>query len=148
MKINIGEKIRILRKERKITQKELAQALDTSASAIGMYEQNRREPDNATIIKLAQFFRVSSDYLLGLSELPRAPFIPFSDHELKVIDAYRSQPEIQPAVDRLLGIEAEGKILLWSAADSSNNEQRRIIYMEKERWDKLKNTPETDDPLI
>ena len=66
--MNIGNKIKFLRKKNKLTQKQLAQVLDTSASTIGMYEQNRREPDIDTIIKMCIKFRVSPDYLLEKEE--------------------------------------------------------------------------------
>ena len=59
-----GENLRYLRKGEKLTQTELAKALGISASAIGMYEQNRREPDDETLIKLCQYFDVPSDYFI------------------------------------------------------------------------------------
>lgn len=47
------------------TQAELAVALDMAPSTVGMYEQGRREPDADTLAKIAQYFSVSIDYLLG-----------------------------------------------------------------------------------
>lgn len=57
--------LRRLRKEQKMNQKQLAALVGVSASAIGMYEQGRREPDHATLQKLAEVLHVSVDYLLG-----------------------------------------------------------------------------------
>ena len=54
-----------LRAQKGITQTDLAKSLGVSASTIGMYEQGRREPDNETLIAIANFFRVTTDYLLG-----------------------------------------------------------------------------------
>lgn len=62
--MTFGNKIKILRKKFKITQSELAKALDVSTGAVGLWEINRREPDTITLIKLAKFFNVSVDYLL------------------------------------------------------------------------------------
>lgn len=62
----IGEQIRLYRKRSKITQSELASRLKISASAIGLYEQNRREPDIGTIVKLAECFNVTVEELLGI----------------------------------------------------------------------------------
>lgn len=59
-----GNKLKKLRKDRNLKQEELANLLNISASTIGMYEQGRREPDNATLKKIANFFEVSTDYLL------------------------------------------------------------------------------------
>lgn len=65
MKNQIGITIKSLRKKLGMTQSELAVKLGISSSAVGMYEQGRREPDNSTILKLCSFFGISSDYLLG-----------------------------------------------------------------------------------
>lgn len=59
-----GNKLRQIRENKGLLQKEVADALKISTSTIGMYEQNRREPDNETLKKIANFFGVSTDYLL------------------------------------------------------------------------------------
>ena len=66
-------KLKELRLDKQITQAELSKALQISASAIGMYEQGRRQPDYATLSKIASYFNVTTDYLLGLSDHPHAP---------------------------------------------------------------------------
>lgn len=65
----IGDTIKELRDEKDIKQKELALYLGVSPSTIGMYEQNRRTPDSEMILKLSDFFNVSTDYLLGKSTI-------------------------------------------------------------------------------
>ena len=59
-----GRKLKSLRENNGLLQKELADKLNISPSTIGMYEQNRREPDNETLKKIAEYFKVSTDYLL------------------------------------------------------------------------------------
>lgn len=59
-----GNKLRKLRENKGLLQKQLGDALSISPSTIGMYEQGRREPDNLTLRKIANFFEVSIDYLL------------------------------------------------------------------------------------
>lgn len=63
--MTIGERIKELRREKGIKQSELAEALHISPSTIGMYEQNRRGIDSKTLISIAMYFQVSTDYLLG-----------------------------------------------------------------------------------
>lgn len=62
-------RLKALREEKKLTQKELAEALDlNSKSTITNYEQNVREPDFQTLIKIATYFGVTTDFLLGLTK--------------------------------------------------------------------------------
>lgn len=61
----LGNRIKALREELGLKQEELANKMSVSPSSIGMYETNKREPNNELILKLAQFFNVSTDYLLG-----------------------------------------------------------------------------------
>ena len=65
----LGNRIKILREELGLKQEELANKMSVSPSSIGMYEINKREPNNELILKLAQFFGVSTDYLLGKSDI-------------------------------------------------------------------------------
>lgn len=59
-----NNKLITLRKKNKLSQEQLAEKLNVSPSAIGMWEQGRRQPDNETIREIAQLFNVSTDYLL------------------------------------------------------------------------------------
>ena len=60
----MGARIAALRKETGLSQAELAQRLQISASAMGMYEQGRREPSAQMLVELAQTLGVTTDYLL------------------------------------------------------------------------------------
>jgi len=60
----IGFRLRNLREEINLTQKELSQLLKLTPGAIGLYEQGRRTPDCTTLGKLADFYNVSVDYIL------------------------------------------------------------------------------------
>ena len=61
----LGARIASLRKEAGLSQAELARLLKISASAVGMYEQGRREPSGDMLLALARVFHVSVDYLLS-----------------------------------------------------------------------------------
>ena len=60
----MGARIAALRKESGLSQAELAEKLQISASAMGMYEQGRREPSGQMLVSLAQTLGVTTDYLL------------------------------------------------------------------------------------
>jgi transcriptional regulator with XRE-family HTH domain len=70
--LNIGNRIADLRSERKLTQEELALKLGITRAALSHYENNRREPDHETTQKVADFFNVTIDYLLGRSNDPKS----------------------------------------------------------------------------
>ena len=72
----------------------------------------------------------------------------FSNHEKKIIEAYRNNPDLQATIDRILGVQQEGQVLLWAAAQSEDNHAPKVIYMSKERWNKIQSAPDTDDPLL
>ncbi len=59
-----GERIRALRKQAGLKQSELGRKLGISASAIGMYENNRRVPPRQILLQLCDIFHVTADYLL------------------------------------------------------------------------------------
>ena len=61
----LGARIAALRRQRSISQAELAGALRISPSAVGMYEQGRREPSIEILIALAEEFGVTLDYLVA-----------------------------------------------------------------------------------
>ena len=69
----IGDRVRVMRQRRGIRQGELAQRIHASANAINMLEVGLiTNPHADRIVALAQALECSADYLLGLSEDPRA----------------------------------------------------------------------------
>lgn len=65
---SFGERLAALRKEKGISQAQLAKMLNMGQSTIAMYERNKRRPDPETLERLADFFQVSVDYLLGRTD--------------------------------------------------------------------------------
>ncbi|MEK3955347.1 helix-turn-helix domain-containing protein [Psychrobacillus sp. FSL K6-1464] len=67
---SIGNRIKKLRTGKKITQKRFGEIFDLAESTIGMYERDERKPDYDTLCRIADYFEVSSDYLLGRKSTP------------------------------------------------------------------------------
>ncbi len=92
-----GNKIRELRNKAGFTQKELADKLHKSESAVRMWELSKSEPDLQSINELAEIFGVSVDYLLGKDSEPQkekpAEDDGLSPNRRKLIDWARSVPE-------------------------------------------------------
>ena len=63
--MTFSERLKNLRKKKKITQEQLAQIINVERSSIGKYESTNTIPSNDTLIKIAKYFNVSTDYLLG-----------------------------------------------------------------------------------
>lgn len=65
----LKDRLKELRNEKELLQKDIAKYLNISTSAYGYYEQGKRVPDSETIKLLANYFNVSTDYLLGISNI-------------------------------------------------------------------------------
>ena len=61
----LGAKIKLLRKNNNVTQSQLAKFLGVSTGAVGLWELNKRNPDIEILLKIAQFFKVTVDFLLN-----------------------------------------------------------------------------------
>lgn len=88
----LRERLKDLRDELHLDQKEMGKKLNLTPSAYGYYEQGRNEPSLETLAKIAKIFDVSTDYLLGLSHTRENPVyysvsdkITLSDAELNTL---------------------------------------------------------------
>lgn len=66
--MTIGEIIRSLRIENKMTQTDLASHLFISQDTISLWERNKSLPDVKSVIKMAALFDVTTDYILGVEK--------------------------------------------------------------------------------
>ncbi len=63
-----GIRIKELRKEKKLTQKQLADILEVDFRTVSFWESETYEPSIKQLIKLCGFFEVSADYIIGLKD--------------------------------------------------------------------------------
>jgi len=68
--MNFAEKIKMLREEKNLSQLQLANILQVNQTTVSTWELGKKLPDFPNIVKIAKFFDVTSDYLLGLSDNP------------------------------------------------------------------------------
>ena len=64
----LGKRLLYLRNKRELTQEELAKIFCMSRSTYAQYEVNRRKPDYDTLQRIADYYKVSTDFLLGRTE--------------------------------------------------------------------------------
>ncbi len=117
--MTIGNVIIELRKEQGSSQQKLADAIGVSQSTIAQIEKNRNEATASTIRKLATFFNVSADYLLGLEDdFGARTAAPMSDgltsEEREIIKKYRElnvhgKKLVNTVIDTHLATMAENK---------------------------------------
>lgn len=120
MKLKIGEKIALLRKERNITQTELAEYLFLAPQTVSRWEVGSGAPEITLLPRIAMFFRVSIDELFGVTSLQR------TEDLVSRYSVLRDDASFQEAMDvidsQLQSIEAS---LKSGGEDSSRLEQER-----------------------
>lgn len=85
--VDFGTKLRQLRKERNLTQKQLAALIGVKNSVISFYEVGDRFPSPEVIRKLAITLHVSTDYLLGVKKNETVDVSGLSESEIALIRA-------------------------------------------------------------
>ena len=90
--MNFSDISKNLRKERNLSQVQLAEALNVSNACISMIEIGKNEPTANTLIRYADFFECSTDYLLGRED----------DFGNVVVQNERSAPQLSPEESALL----------------------------------------------
>lgn len=68
MDILFSERLGQLRREKGLTQLELAKVLNTTQRRISYMEAGKVEPDLSTLVALSNYFEVSTDYLIGIKD--------------------------------------------------------------------------------
>ena len=94
IKTIIGEKIKKLREEKNITQKELSYHVNTSKESISQYERGVQSPKPETLIMLANYFNVSIDYILGRVDIKNS----------FIIDNYKKENLDEETINKIIEI--------------------------------------------
>lgn len=142
--MSFGERLKHLREKHKpkIYQKELADGIGVSRQAITMWETGQRIPDTVTLQKIANYFKVSTDYLLGRTDYPSeihelgalgvGGFI--EKHGFQKIAEAGTGYDIKDEVDREVQAFHEKGIPIDRASARKIVEHRRRILQGEEAW--------------
>lgn len=87
------ERLKYLREQQGTTQKDIAHYINKTPQAYSLYEKGTREPDLETLKKLATFFSVSIDKLIGYTPPTKQAAIPMTADEELVLKKYRALSE-------------------------------------------------------
>lgn len=83
--VDMGNKLKTLRIENKMTQKQVADRIGLAISAVSSYESGSRYPSYDVLIKLANMFHVSTDYLLNMTSRRTIDISDLSEDEIELI---------------------------------------------------------------
>ncbi len=91
-----------LRTEFKISQQQLANAIGVSQQSVNKYENQDVEPDIAVLIKIADYFSVSVDYLIGRISSPDFAVSSLSKDEKLIISKYKTLTKKEKEIIKLI----------------------------------------------
>lgn len=83
--VNIGKKLKALRIEKNLTQKQVADRIGLSISAVSSYESGNRYPSYDVLVKMARIFHVSTDYLLGMTDTRNIDVTGLNESEIALV---------------------------------------------------------------
>lgn len=83
--VNMGTKLKSLRIEKRLTQKQVADRIGLAISAVSSYESGSRYPSYDVLVRLAHIFHVSTDYLLGMTDKRNVDITGLEDDEIEVV---------------------------------------------------------------
>ena len=104
------QNLKSLRHERGLSQQQLAEELGINQQSINGYENRSTEPDIEMLMKLADFFRTSVDYLVGYEAIRESRLSSVSAEEMRLLECLRSLPE--PLQEHIKGVILHGTHLL------------------------------------
>lgn len=84
-----------LRKKSGLSQKEFADLFNVHQTAVSQWETEKTTPDKETLIKIANYFGVSIDYLLGNTEQKEKPLVNEDEELTEYLDELKNRPEMK-----------------------------------------------------
>ena len=108
------QRLKELRKEKKLLQKDVASAVNHSITCISDWERGKREPSIDDLIRLADFFGVSIDYLVGREE----------EDGVVIVFGKEMTKDEKALFDKLRGLDSLNKELAYQYVDFLSERQK------------------------
>ena len=102
------DRIRQLRKQKGLTQKEMAEAVGVGVSTVAMWESGKRTPSFKLLNDLSDLFDKSIDYILGTSDDDRSPKL--NDAQIEQLGTWEIQSELIDILRQYLQLDEYGKM--------------------------------------
>jgi len=93
----IGERLKMLRKEKNLTMREIGSIIGVSDAAWVKYEKNRAEPSIETLVKIANYFNVSLDFLLGRTNIREPQLVEKANIQSEFLKEFECSKIVNPS---------------------------------------------------
>lgn len=116
----LGERLKETRESLRLPQNKVAEELNISSQVLSNYERDVRDPSTFILKKLAEYYNVSTDYLLGFTDNPK----PLTDRELEFLNAIKD-PKLRLWWEELPHTELEKLKMLreiWEVLDKNTDQ--------------------------
>lgn len=129
---NLVNNIKQQAKEKDISLKDILDSCDLNVNSLSQMT-DKKGLASFSLAKIADCLNCSTDYLLGRTSAPEQPMQFQTTKEQQLIAAYKAHPELQPAIDKLLGID---EVTVYAAARSSSDQPPHKVKMSKAKIQK------------
>ncbi|SHN87992.1 helix-turn-helix domain-containing protein [Desulfitobacterium chlororespirans] len=127
----LGKRLTELRKGKHLTQEQFSSLINVSRATYAQYEIDRRQPDYETLQNIANFYNVSTDYLLGRThEVIGETLISYNDPTEKIKAAITSDPELAEFWEELSQRE-DLQLMFKQTRDLSPQSIKKVIKIIK-----------------
>lgn len=133
----LGERLKVLRETRNLTQKAVAKHFSVNENTVGHWETGKRNPDPQTIHNLAKYYDASSDYLLGLTDDPRSI-------EQRFEASLIGHPDLAAIWERFKGSNEMLSITKNMVTSLSDDDMRTIVRLMGPHTQESKETKQKD----
>ena len=126
-----AERLKELRKEKNMTQVQLAEALGVSKGTIAMWEIGKREPNFETLDRLSDIFDKRIDYILGYSNDASSP--QFTEEDIDQLGRWEVEDQFREIIMEYLSLDEYGKTAVESLIKAEKlrcHEQQSICNTE------------------
>lgn len=133
-----GERIKHLRKQQKLTQVQLSGKIEVKQGTYSRWENNTLEPDLENIVKLSNFFNVSTDYLLGNTIYSKQDWQPLDVFDISDIknfdkaqlDKLKFSIMFEITRNKIKALELKGKLIKEYKLDDAERNILNTIFTE------------------
>ena len=131
IKTIVAKNILFYRKQKRFSQKTLADKIGVKHNTISSWESCINSVDIDSLFKICNALDISVNTMLGIDECSANKY---TDKEKAVIQAYRTHPEMQQAVDKMLDIDRDNSVTahIYNIADMfENSDTAKVVAYEE-----------------